>query len=229
MIKKAMILAAGFGKRLNPLTLSCPKPLIKIGGETLLSNTINFLEKLKIKEAVINTHYLSDQIYEYLSKKKFSLNITIINEKDKILDTGGGIYNALTNFSESFLCINPDTIWNLNYISEFKKMENIFFSNKAKGYLLVVDKEKSFDKSLKGDFNLQNGLITRTKEENFKYIYTGLQIIDPKIFSGISEKVFSINSIWDNLIKKKQLFAIKSNNKFLHVSSLDIYNKLNTK
>jgi len=229
MIKKAMILAAGFGKRLNPLTLSCPKPLVKIGNETLLSNTIIFLEKLEIKEAVINTHYLSDQIIEYLSKKKFNLKITIINEKDKILDTGGGIYNALTNFNESFLCINPDTIWNLNYVDEFKKMQNSFFLNKAKNYLLVVDKKKSFDKSLRGDFNLQNGLITRIKDIDFEYIYTGLQIIDPKIFLGVSEKVFSINSIWDNLIKKKQLLAMKSNIKFLHVSSLDIYNKLNIK
>ena len=73
MIKKAMILAAGFGKRLNPLTLNIPKPLLKIGKETLLSNTINFLEKYGIKEAVINVHYFSDKIIEYVNKKKFNL------------------------------------------------------------------------------------------------------------------------------------------------------------
>ena len=122
MIKKAMILAAGFGKRLNPLTLNCPKPLLKIGKETLLSNTINFLEQSKIKEVVINVHYLGDQIIEYLNKKKFNLKIIIINEKEKILDTGGGICNALKYFNESFLCLNPDTIWNLNYIKELKQM-----------------------------------------------------------------------------------------------------------
>ena len=95
MIKKAMILAAGFGKRLNPLTLNCPKPLLKIGKNTLLSNTINFLEEAGIKEAVINVHYLGEQIIEYINKKKFNLKITIINEKEKILDTGGGIFNSL--------------------------------------------------------------------------------------------------------------------------------------
>ena len=84
MIKKAMILAAGFGRRLNPLTLNCPKPLLKVGKETLLSNTINFLEQTEIKEAVINIHYLGDKIIEYLNKKKFNLKITIINEKEKI-------------------------------------------------------------------------------------------------------------------------------------------------
>ena len=229
MIKKAMILAAGFGKRLNPLTLNCPKPLLKIGKETLLSNTINFLEQSKIKEVVINVHYLGDQIIEYLNKKKFNLNIIIINEKEKILDTGGGICNALKYFNESFLCINPDTIWNLNYIKELKQMESNFFLNKKKSYLLVVDKIKSFDTSLKGDFNLHNGLVTRKKGENLKYIYTGLQIIDPEIFLNISDKIFSINKVWDKLIQSDQLFALESNIDFLHVSTLNVYKKLNIK
>ena len=229
MIKKAMILAAGFGKRLNPLTLNCPKPLLKIGKETLLSNTINFLEYSKVNEAIINVHYLENQIIEYINKKKFNLNITIINEKEKILDTGGGIFNALKYFNESFLCINPDTIWNLNYFQELKKMEDDFFLNKKKCYLLVVDKIKSFDTNLKGDFNLHNGLITRKKGENLKYIYIGLQIINPEIFLNISDKIFSINKVWDKLIQSDQLFALESNIDFLHVSTLNVYKKLNIK
>ena len=229
MINKAMILAAGFGKRLNPLTLSCPKPLIKIGNGTLLSNTIKFLEDLRIKQIVINTHYLGDQIKKYINEKKFESKITIINENEKILDTGGGIFNALKYFNESFLCINPDTIWNSNYIKESKKLENDFFLNKRKCNLLLVNKIKSFDKNLRGDFSLKNGLITRGNNENLKYIYTGLQIIDPKIFSNINDKIFSINLIWDKLIESKQLFGLESNIDFLHVSTLDIYKKLNIK
>ena len=229
MIKKAMILAAGFGKRLNPLTLNCPKPLLQIGNETLLSNTIHFLEQSEIKQVVINIHHLGDQIVEYINKKKFNLSITIINEKEKILNTGGGILNALKHFNENFLCINPDTIWNINYIKELKKMEGDFFLNKKKCCLLVVDKIKSFDSNLKGDFNLQSGLITRNKGENLRYIYTGLQIINPEVFSNIHDKAFSINSIWDKLIKSNQLFALESNIDFLHVSTLDIYKKLNIK
>jgi len=229
MIKKAMILAAGFGKRLNPLTLNSPKPLLKIGKETLLSNTINFLEQFQIKQAVINVHYLGDQIIKYIKKKNFNLNITVINEKEKILDTGGGIFNALKHFNESFLCINPDTIWNLNYIKELKKMESDFFLNRKKCNLLVVDKIKSFDKNLKGDFNLQNGLITRKKDENLKFIYTGLQIINPKAFSNIDEKVFSMNKVWNQLIKSNQLFGLESKIDFLHISTLNIYKKLNIK
>jgi len=227
MIKKAMILAAGFGKRLNPLTLNLPKPLLKIGNETLLSNTINFLDKYGIKEVVINVHYFSEQIIEYVNKKKFNLKITIVNEKEKILDTGGGIFNALKYFKESFVCINPDTIWSLNYLEELKKMENNFFLNKEKCYLLVVNKEKSFDKNIKGDFNLKNALLKRKKNQDLKYIYTGLQIINPKAFSNTKDQVFSINKIWDNLIQKGELFGIESKINFFHVSTLDVYKKLN--
>jgi len=229
MIKKAMILAAGFGKRLNPLTLSSPKPLLKIGEETLLSNTIKFLEEFQIKQAIINVHYLGDQIIEYIRKKKFNLEITVINEKEKILDTGGGIFNVLKYFNESFLCINPDTIWNLNYIKELKQMESDFFLNKQKCSLLVVDKIKSFDKNIKGDFNLRNGLITRKKNENLKFIYTGLQIINPEVFSSIDEKVFSINKVWNQLIQNNQLFGLESKIDFSHISTLNIYKKLNIK
>ena len=229
MIKKAMILAAGFGKRLNPLTLNLPKPLLKIGKETLLSNTINFLEKCGIEEVVINVHYLPDQIIEYVNKKKFNLKINIVNEKEKILDTGGGILNALKYFKESFICINPDTIWSLNYLDELKKMENNCFISKKKCHLVIVHKKKSFDKNIKGDFNLQNTLVKREGNEDLKYIYTGVQIINPEVFLNIKDIVFSMNKVWNKLIKNKELFAIESNINFLHVSTLDIYNKLNIK
>ena len=227
MIKKAMILAAGFGKRINPLTLQTPKPLLKIGNETLLSNTIKFLKLYGVKQAVVNVHYLGDQIVEYISKNKFNLDIKVIREKEKILDTGGGVLNALDYFSnEPFLIVNPDTIWNSNYLEGLKSMESLIFKNKKKCFLLVVNKEKSFDKSLKGDFNLENNLITRTDKEKLDYIYTGAQIIHPIVFSDLKEEVFSINKIWNQLIERKELFGIQSNVDFMHVTSLQIYKKI---
>ena len=228
MIKKAMILAAGFGKRIHPLTLKHPKPLLKIGKETLLSNTLKFLKLFGIKQAVINVHYLEEQIVDYISRNKFDLTVMVVKEKDKILDTGGGVLNAIQHFSNlPFLIINPDTIWNLHYLKELKLMEKSFFENKKnKCSLLVVNKKKSFDQSFKGDFNLENNIISRKNRDDLNYIYTGLQVIKPEVFSDLDARVFSINRIWDKLIETNELHGIESNIDFLHVSTLDIYKSL---
>jgi len=228
MIRKAIILAAGFGKRLQPLTLNCPKPLLKIGEETLLSNTIKFLTKFGITEIVINVHYLADQIISYINENEFNLKINVIKEKEKILDTGGGVLNAINNFSGNpFVIINPDTIWNLQYIEELKKMEILFLENKKiKCSLLVVNKKKSFDQSFKGDFNLENNFIKRNSSVSLNYIYTGIQIIKPEVFFDINLEVFSINKVWNNLIENNELYGIESRIDFLHVSNLNIYKNL---
>jgi len=228
MIKKAMILAAGFGKRIHPLTLKHPKPLLKIGNKTLLSNALKFLELLEIKQAVINVHYLGEQIVDYINRNQFNLTINIVKEKDKILNTGGGVLNAIQYFSnEPFLIINPDTIWNSHYLKALKSMEKSFFENKkSKCSLLVVNKKKSFDESFKGDFNLENYLINRKDKNKLNYIYTGMQIIKPEVFNGLSEEVFSINRIWDKLIQSNELYGMESNINFLHVTTLDIYKRL---
>jgi len=228
MIKKAMILAAGFGKRIHPLTLELPKPLLKIGEETLLSNTIKFLVLFGIEQIVINIHYLGEQIVDYINKNKFNLSINLITEKDKILDTGGGVLNAIHYFNnEPFLIINPDTIWNPNYLKELKSLEKLLINNKKnKCSLLIVNKKKSYDQSFKGDFNLKNNLLNRNKKDDLNYIYTGMQIIKPEAFSGFNMKIFSMNRIWDKLIEGDELYGIESNVNFLHVSTLDVYKKL---
>ena len=222
-----MILAAGFGKRLQPLTLDCPKPLLKIGNKTLLYNTLMFLKSIGIKKVIINTHYLKEQIIDYIKKNKFNLNISIVEEKDKILDTGGGILNAIDYFSgKPFIIINPDTLWNFHYLKQFKFLEKVFFENRSDCTLLIVNKKKSFDKSIKGDFNLKGNLVERKNKESLNYIYTGLQIMNPNIFSDITEKVFSINKIWNKLIVNKKLHSFESKVNFKHVSNLGVYKKL---
>ena len=147
---------------------------------------------------------------------------------DKILDTGGGVLNAIKYFSDKpFLIINPDTIWNYSYLKELKSMEKMFFKNKNnKCLLLVVNKNKSFDQSLKGDFSLVKDIIEKKNKNNLNYIYTGLQIMHPNIFSEFNEKIFSMNKIWDSLIRENFLKGMESKIVFLHVTILTMYQRL---
>ena len=109
-INTALILCAGYGKRLNPITLKIPKPLIEINEMTLLENSINFLEKLEVKNIKINTFYLDEKIRDFILNYKSNLKIEVINDGNQILDTGGGILNLINTSDENdFIVLNPDT------------------------------------------------------------------------------------------------------------------------
>ena len=132
-INTALILCAGFGKRLNPITLKIPKPLIEINEITLLENSINFLEKLEIKNIKINTFYLHNQIQNFILKYKSNSNIEIFNDGNEILDTGGGILNLInTSDVNDFIVLNPDTLWGDNYLKITKNMMDYYFKKKIK-------------------------------------------------------------------------------------------------
>ena len=224
-INTAFILCAGFGKRLNPLTLETPKPLIKLNNITVLEICINLIESLGIQKIIINTFYLKDQIHNFINHKKFKSKILIIEDGEKILDTGGGIKNMMKHTNEDdVLIFNPDTIWKKNYSNEIIEMEKMYFSKKLKNILLLVKKELSFDKNLNGDFDLKENLIIKNNER--KYIYTGCQIINKKLLSDLKDKNFSITNIWNDLIEKKELNGFETNNDFYHLTNLEIFRKL---
>ena len=224
-INTALILCAGYGKRLNPLTLETPKPLLKLNNISLLENTINFINDFGIKNILINTYYLKEQIEEFINKKNFNCKINLIEDGNSILDTGGGILNLIKKSeNENFFVFNPDTIWSKQYIAIIRKMEIFYFKNKIQNILLVVNKSKSFDKNLKGDFNLESKNILNYKEKNF--IYTGCQIINKKVFSIINKKSFSIVEIWNKLVNENKLYGFESLNDFVHVTDIEIFNKL---
>ena len=171
-INTALILCAGFGKRLNPLTLDTPKPLIKLNNISVLESCINLIESLGIQQIILNTFYLKDQIHDFINNKKFKSKITIIEDGEKILDTGGGINHMMKYTSEdNVLIFNPDTIWKKDYLNKIIEMEKMYFSKKLKNILLLVKKELSFDKNLDGDFDLKENLIIKNNES--KFIYTG--------------------------------------------------------
>ena len=225
-IKHGIILAAGLGKRMQPLTLKKPKPLLEIRGKTLLERAIELLINHGVEELSINIHHLGDQIEKYISKLKFKANIKISNEKQQLLDTGGGVKKGTQRFKDNpFFVINPDTLWTEKYSEEIQILEKTYFKEKTP-CLLLVNKELSIDKSFKGDFNLKNKIITKDKKN--QYIFTGLQIISRDNLDFISKKVFSMNEVWNNLIDKKNLYGIESNQKFYHLNSIKMYKKISS-
>ncbi len=224
-IKTALILCAGFGKRLNPITLNTPKPLLEIKDITMLERCINLIEKLGIKKILINTFYLKDKFLVFLNNKNFNLDIKIIEDGEHILDTGGGIQNMIQHSIENdFIIFNPDTVWSDNYKNEILKMENMYFSKKIENILLVARKKLSFDKKFKGDFNLRNNLLN--KEEENELIYIGCQIINRKLFQRNKLENYSILEIWNKQLDKKKLYGHESQKDFYHLTDLDIFKKL---
>ena len=226
-IKHGMILAAGLGKRMKPLTLEIPKPLLKIGKHNLLERAINLLIENGVEEVTINVHYLGDQIKKFIEEKNYKINISISDEKDNLLDTGGGILKGTSSFDDNdpFIVINPDTLWNKNYNQEIKNLSKLYFKEK-KPCMLVVNKNLSFDKSFNGDFTLSGYEIS--KEEKNQFIYTGLQIMNRRVFSKEDVKIFSMNKIWNQLIKEKNLLGMQSTQDFYHLNTLKMYEKISS-
>ena len=223
-IKHAMILAAGLGTRMKPLTLEIPKPLIKVGSKKLLERSINLLENHGVEQIIINIHHLADQIEKFVLNIKSKAKITISNEKDLLLDTGGGVKEGTKTFDKNpFFVLNPDTLWLNNYLSEIQSLEKLYLKSK-KPCLLLVKKKLSFDPSFKGDFNLNNEKISKDSENQF--IFTGLQIINRSVFTNEKSEVFSLNKVWNKLIKDKNLLGLESNQKFYHLNTSDMYRKI---
>ena len=223
-INTALILCAGFGKRLNPITLDVPKPLLKINDLTLLDHCIELIIGLDIKNILINTFHLKEKFNEFFKNHNYKVDIEVIEDGSVILDTGGGILNLINKSNdENFLVFNPDTIWNKKYIEEINAMIELFYSKKIKNLLLLVNKDLSFDKNLGGDFGLQNHLINQKSKS---FVYTGCQILNRSVIEKEKLINFSITKIWYDLIKNNQLYGFESKIKFHHATNLKIFKKL---
>jgi MurNAc alpha-1-phosphate uridylyltransferase len=224
-INTALILCAGFGKRLNPITLTTPKPLLEINEVTMLEKSINLIKQMGINKIFINTFYLKEHFSNFIKNKNFNIDIHIVEDGESILDTGGGILNMISHSSEDdFLVFNPDTIWSNEYRDEIIKMEEIYYSKKLENILLLVNKNLSFDQRLTGDFNLSSNLIS--KKDDADFIYIGCQILNKKILTNQTLSRFSILNIWSKLMDEKKLYGFESKQKFYHLTDLNIFNKL---
>ena len=219
-LKKAIILCAGFGKRLLPLTKTLPKPLLKVNQVPLIEYSIRILKELGIEEIAVNVHYLKDKIIEYLNS--YHPNIKIFNE-EIILDTGGALVNAKSFLSDDyFVILNSDTIWQKNYIPYMKTLIHKTIKNSFNAGLLLARKQNSFDENLNPDFSLNDNLLVDKKV----HIYTGFQIMRSNLLEKRKLEPFSVKKIWDDLIIEKKITGEVFEETFYHTTDFEIYNKL---
>ena len=220
-----MILAAGYGKRMKNLTELKPKPLLKINNKELLRHNIDFFINLGCKKIVINTHYLHDQIQNFIEEYYSNRNIQLIYEPT-LLNTGGGIKNAIRVLGDkNFLVTNVDILWKeennkdvLNFINKYQEIETC---------KLLLAKDDNFLglKKSTGDFKFENNLIKRWEENDPHLYYTGLQIINPRIFDLIEKRSFSLNILWDLLIANKNLEGKILNSNIAHIGDINAFNQ----
>ena len=225
-IKHGMILTAGLGRRMQPLTNKKPKPLLEIGGSTLLERAINLLINHGVEEITVNIHHLANQIEKFILDFQSDVKIKISDEKKLLLDTGGGVKKGAKEFKDNpFFVINPDTIWSNKYSEEIQSLEKEYFANK-RPCLLMVKKELSLDNSFKGDFNLNNNLISKDKHN--QYIFTGLQIMKNDHLAFFNKNIFSMNEVWKKLISENNLGGLESNQKFYHLNTFEMFKKISS-
>ena len=231
---QAMILAAGFGKRMLPLTNKIPKPLAEVDKKPLLHHIIEKLFNDNIKDIVINTHHLSEEIKSSL-KKKYKNAFKIIYE-DEILETGGGVLNAIkkkyVGDREPFFVLNGDIFWLEKESSIFEKLISNWDEKKMEVLVIIIKKECLFGYSGKGDFNLvvENKKLGRLEKsnDNEQYVYTGLQLVHPRVFANINKKKFSFTEIFDYAIQNKTLYGLVDDRKWFHIGTTETLKKINT-
>ena len=219
-IKRAMILAAGFGVRLRPITDTTPKPLIKVLGRTLIDRTIDRLHEGGIDTFVVNIHHLSEQIQKHL-EKRIDVKILFSLEK-KILETGGGIKKSLTKFgNEPFFACNGDTLWLNGTQNAVDRMVRQWDADKMDALLMLHSTVNAYGYEGLGDFDLNPlGMLSRRLEgEVSPYLFTGVQILHPRLFKSAPEGPFSLNLLFDKAIERSKLYGIVHDGEWFHVGT----------
>ena len=232
-INEAMIFAAGFGKRMYPLTKKVPKPLLKVNGKPIIFYIIEDLINLNFKNIVINTHDLSDKFYDEL--KPYLKTVKIIFEEE-ILDTGGGFLNAIKkdyfyNLKSPKVLINGDVLWKTTTTPPIKNILQNWNEEKMDLLLCLVKKKFFYGYKGKGDFNLEepDKEISRLNLEKQKeFVFSGLQLIKPKLIEKKIEEKFSMREIYFSNIKNK-FYGINDGNEWYHISEPDDLKNINNK
>jgi N-acetyl-alpha-D-muramate 1-phosphate uridylyltransferase len=221
--KKAMVLAAGLGLRMRPLTDQIPKPLVAVAGRSLLDHVLDKLADAGVSEAVVNVHYLPDQIIEHVRPRK-QPRVKISDERDVVLGTGGGVVKALPLLgSTPFFHVNADTLWIDGVRPNLMRLAEAFDPARMDILLLMAPTAGSIGYEGRGDYSmLPDGALRKRKERQVvPFVYAGAAIMSPRIFAGAPGSEFSLTKIFDAANEQERLFGLRLDGTWMHVGTPD--------
>jgi MurNAc alpha-1-phosphate uridylyltransferase len=220
--ERAMVLAAGYGQRMRPLTLTRPKPLVEVAGKALIAHGFDRLRAAGVETAVVNVHYLPDQI-EAWAARQTAPRIIISDERGEILDTGGGIAHALPLLGEKpFFVINSDSFWVDEGEPALDRLRAAWDDDSMDCLLLLSRLERTVGYDGKGDFVRDDvGRLARRAAvaDGVPLVYSGAYLVAPRLFEGAPQGKFSMNLLWDKAIAQGRLFGIVHTGRWLHVGT----------
>jgi len=219
--KKAMILAAGLGTRMRPITDTTPKPLIEVHGKAMLDHALDALTRSGVEEVVINVHYLADQIEEHV-RARTDLSIHISDERDQLLDSGGGIAKALPLLgNDPFYLLNADSFWIEGFKPNLIRMAEVWNTREMDILLLLSSMATAVGFGSRGDFTMgADGRLERRVENTIApFAYAGAAILAPSIFNNAPDGAFSLNKQFDEALEKERLFGLRLEGLWLHVGT----------
>jgi MurNAc alpha-1-phosphate uridylyltransferase len=218
-----MIMAAGLGTRMRPLTNDRPKPMVTVHGRTLIDHTIDRLVAVGVKLVVINLHYRADMLKAHLARRR-DIELRYSDESGELLGTGGGVRKAMANFAgEPFFILNSDSVWVEGYAPALEAMKLAWDDGAMDGLLLLAAMTTAMGYEGTGDFRMDAlGHLSRVPErETAAFAYTGVQIVHPRLFDGAPDGAFSTNTMWNRAIARKRLYGTKLDGVWIHVGTPD--------
>jgi len=216
----AMVMAAGLGKRMRPLTATQPKPLVRVAGKPLVDHALDRLAEAGIERAVVNVHYLADALEAHLVARQLP-KVMISDERDQLLETGGGLVKAQEDLPDPFFCLNADNIWLDGPQNAFADLSARWNPDEMDALLLLVPHIRAANFSGQGDFYMDaRGLLSRRKPGRIApFIYTGIQLVSKRLLRDAPEGKFSTNIFWNRAIEEGRLFGVSFTGQWFEVGA----------
>ena len=221
-VTRAFVLAAGLGKRMRPITATTPKPLVEVAGKSLVDYALDRIAEAGIPEAVVNVHYLADLMEAHLVRRRGGPAITISDERDKLLETGGGVKKALPLLGTApFMVLNSDSFWLEGPQPNLRRLVAAWDPERMDMLLLLASAATSLGYDGPGDFHMdKEGRLTRRAEREVSpFVYAGVAILKPELFADTPEGSFSLNLLFDRAIRAERLFGLRLDGQWLHVGT----------